>query len=331
MNILVTGGAGYIGSHTCLALKDAGHKVVVLDTLERGHKSAITADTFIQGNISDSDLVENILLNNRVDIVLHFSAYAYVEESVKEPAKYFKNNVSATLRLLDAMIKCRVLKFVFSSSCATYGIPDKLPITEDTLQIPVNPYGFTKLAVERALEAYHHAYGLSYVALRYFNAAGADAQCRAGEDHRPETHVIPLLLNAAFDGTSTFKVYGTDYDTPDGSCIRDYIHVSDLADAHERSVEIIRDNLMSLKLNLGTGHGYSVLELIEATKKVTGRIINVDINERRMGDPPVLVASCDRAYEILNWKPKYSDLDNIIETALKWKLANPKGYEDESK
>ena len=325
MNVLVTGGAGYIGSHTCLALQEAGHRVVVLDNLERGHLAAVRADEFYEGDISDGSLVTDILTKHFIEAVMHFSAYAYVEESTKEPAKYFGNNVAATLSLLDSMRACNVAKFVFSSSCATYGQPDKIPIEEDCPQNPINPYGFTKLAVERALDAYHDAYGLSFAALRYFNAAGADPGGRLGEDHRPETHVIPLLLNAAAGQIPCFNVYGTDFDTKDGSCIRDYIHVTDLADAHIRAL-LKLDTKAAIKINLGTSSGFSVLELVDTAKRITKRDFEVLYCDRRAGDPAVLIGSNAAARKMLGWTPKYSDLEKIIKTAWKWKTDNPRGY-----
>jgi len=325
MNILVTGGAGYIGSHTCLALKELGYKTVVLDTLERGHLAAVIADVFVRGDIGDVSLVKDLLTKHNIEAVMHFSAYTYVEESVRKPSMYFRNNVVATINLLDAMLECDVKKFVFSSTCAIYGQPDIVPIAEDAPQNPLSPYGFTKMAVERALDAYSQAYGLSFAALRYFNAAGADAQGRLGEDHRPETHAIPLLLDAAAGLRPGFKVFGTDYDTPDGSCIRDYIHVMDLADAHIRALKLL-DSEKAVKLNLGTTNGVSVLELVEAVKRVTGQTFDVEFCGRRPGDPAKLVGSNTAARDMLGWAPKHSDLNTIIETAWKWKLANPQGY-----
>jgi len=325
MNVLVTGGAGYIGSHTCLALRETGHSVVVLDTLERGHREAVFADEFIEGDISNTVLVKGLLAQYEIEAVMHFSAYAYIEESVREPARYFQNNVIATLSLLDVMRECGVSKFVFSSSCATYGQPNQIPITENIVQNPINPYGFTKLAVERALDAYSQAYGLRFASLRYFNAAGADPYGRLGEDHRPETHVIPLLLSAALGELPCFKVYGTDYDTHDGSCIRDYIHVSDLADAHVRALAKLEE-LDVLKINLGANKGISVFELVNEVSKATQRDFPVELHKRRAGDPAVLVGSNKYAYEVLGWMPKYSDLNTLIKTAWAWKQSHPQGY-----
>jgi UDP-glucose 4-epimerase len=285
-------------------LKETGHKTVVLDTLERGHREAVVADAFIQGDIADTGLVKDILRRHDIEVVMHFSAYINAEESTREPAKYFRNNVAATLNLLDAMCECNVQKFVFSSSCATYGQPDVIPVTENCPQNPINPYGFTKLVVERVLDAYSEAYGLSFVALRYFNAAGADPLGRLGEDLRPETRVIPILLSAAAGKLPCFNVFGTDFDTPDGSCVRDYVHVTDLADAHIRALALVGSE-HKLKLNLGTNTGFSVLELVAAVKRITGKDFEVKLCERRAGDPAALVGSNKAAREVMDWTPMY--------------------------
>ncbi len=319
MKVLVTGGAGYIGSHTAHALRRRGHEVVVYDNLSTGH--AFLADGFdlIVGDIADVALVRSALAD--VDAVLHFAAHAYVGESVENPRKYFDNNVRAALNLLDTTVACGVKRFVFSSTCAVYGVPEKTPISEDTPRIPVNPYGASKLFFENALEAYSHAYGLKYVALRYFNAAGADENGLIGECHLPETHMIPLALRAAAGEIPEFQILGGDYPTPDGTCIRDYIHVMDLADAHVRALDYLAEGGKSNAFNLGTGEGYSVKSVLAAVERVTGCHVRTRMANRRPGDPPILVADSSRAKAGLSWQPLRS-LDNTISTAWNWLAAS---------
>ena len=324
MAILVTGGAGYIGSATVELLRASGKDVVVVDNLVYGHRAAIAADVpFYRGNIGDSELVKRIIADHAVDSCIHFAAYAYVGESVTEPAKYFENNTVQTNELLNTLIGTGVKKFVFSSTCASYGDPLRIPIDETHPQKPVNPYGWTKFMTERILEAYDHAYGLKFVALRYFNAAGATEKC--GEAHDPETHLIPNVLRAANGELPFVSVYGSDYDTPDGTCIRDYIHIADLADAHLRALGHLGGGESSF-INLGNGLGFSVLDVIETARRVTGRTINVNTEPRRPGDPDRLIADASRAAEILGWRPKFADIESIISSAWDWKMKNPDGY-----
>ena len=325
MAILVTGGAGYIGSVAAAGLAARGEDVVVLDNLVYGHREAVHLDaSFYEGQIGDADLVRDICSRHAITECLHFAAYAYVGESVSDPAKYFENNVVQTLRLLDALLECGVNRFVFSSTCATYGEPQYVPIDELHPQLPTNSYGETKLTVERILKAYDSAYGLKYVSLRYFNAAGATDTL--GEDHTPETHLIPLTLAAAADPSRSISVFGTDYPTPDGTAIRDYIHVSDLSSAHIAAIDLLRAGAGSECVNLGNGSGYSVTEVIECARQVTGRDIAVTYAPRRQGDPAKLVANAEKARKLLGWQPQFPDLVSIIESAWKWRQANPNGY-----
>lgn len=325
MSILITGGAGYIGSAAVHDLIARGESVVVIDNLVYGHREAIPSTVpFYQGNIGDKDLIAKILVEHEIDSCMHFSAYAYVGESVEEPQKYFENNFTQTLHLLDILLEHGVKQFVFSSTCATYGVPQYTPVDETHPQWPVNPYGWTKLMVERALEAYDKAYGLKFVALRYFNAAGASDTC--GEDHEPETHLIPLVLKAALGLIPHVSIFGDDYDTPDGTAIRDYIHISDLSQAHMLALDHLRNGGSSQYINLGNGNGYSVKEVIEAARSVTGREILVQIAPRRAGDPPQLVGDSRKAREVLGWKPQFPELEKIIESAWKWHQENPQGY-----
>lgn len=325
MAILVTGGAGYIGSATVELLSAKGENVIVLDNLVYGHKAAVGEDIpFYQGNIGDKQLIKRILAEHDISACIHFAAYAYVGESVTDPAKYFENNTVQTNNLLNSLIEANIKRIVFSSTCATYGTPVRVPMDETHPQKPINPYGWTKFMTERILEAYDTAYGLKFVALRYFNAAGATQ--KYGEFHDPETHLIPNVLNAA-DGQMPFvSVFGDDYDTPDGTCIRDYIHVADLGDAHIRALDHLEKGGDSTHINLGNGRGFSVLEVIEAARKVTGKVIEVNIEPQRAGDPPRLIADAKKALEVLGWQPAYADLDRIIKTAWDWKQANPNGY-----
>jgi UDP-glucose 4-epimerase len=319
--VLVTGGAGYIGSHAVLALQKAGYEVVVLDNLVYGHRdivSDVLKTELIVGDIGDRSLLDQLFASRRFDAVMHFAAYAYVGESVSQPDKYYRNNVVGTLTLLEAMVAAQIKTFVFSSTCATYGIPHAVPIPEDHPQSPINPYGATKLMVERILADFEPAYGLKSVCFRYFNAAGADPEGRLGEDHNPETHLIPLVLQTALGKRPSVSVFGTDYPTPDGTCIRDYIHVSDLADAHVLGLNYLLKGGDRAFFNLGNGSGFSVKEVIESARQITGRAIAVVESERRAGDPPALVGSSDRARQILGWNPQYADLDQIIRHAWNW-------------
>ncbi len=325
MRILVTGGAGYIGSHAVKLFLARGHDVWVLDSLSEGHRASIPSERLLFASLADEARVDQILVEKRVEAVVHFAAFAYVGESVTDPAKYYQNNLVNSIRLLDAVHRHRVGRFVFSSTCATYGVPPKVPITEDEPQKPINPYGNTKLAVERALHDYAHAYQIGAVALRYFNAAGASPGGSIGEDHDPETHLIPLVLQTALGQRPHIAVFGHDYPTEDGTCVRDYIHVDDLAEAHLLALERTRPGEMQY-FNLGTGRGYSVREVIKAAEKVTGKPVPIQDAPRRAGDPPVLVASADKAQRELGWKARYTDLHEIIETAWNWHRAHPKGY-----
>ncbi len=330
MNILVIGGAGYIGSHMVRQLDRAGHNVVILDNLSTGFSEAVTAGQLIVGDMQDRALVQRILGDHQIESVMHFAACALVGESVIEPAKYYQNNVLATLELLEAMRYCSVKKIVFSSTCATYGQPQIVPITENEKQEPVNPYGFTKLVIERALEDYSLAYGLNFAALRYFNAAGASPEGDIGEDHQPESHLIPIVLQVALGQRENITIFGDDWETPDGTCVRDYIHVDDLCTAHLLALERLEtgDNL---KLNLGTGNGYSVRQIIESCREVTDCDIAEVVGERRPGDPPKLIADPSLANNSLDWAPKYQSPKAIIETAWAWHKTHPNGYESDSK
>jgi len=317
-HILVTGGAGYIGSHTCKALERQGYVPVALDNLVYGHRQAVKWGPFIEGDLADRTLLGKVFDQYEIKSVIHFAAYAYVGESMQDPGKYFRNNVINTLQLLEAMHQAAVKTIVFSSSCATYGFPEQSPITESEPQHPVNPYGESKLFVERALGWYATAHGFRYAALRYFNAAGADPDVDIGENHDPETHLIPLVIQAALGRRDTIEIYGTDYPTDDGTAIRDYIHVSDLADAHVKALCFLEDNGTSVALNLGTGQGCSVREMIAAVERTTGCRVPFVETSRRAGDPPVLVADASKARATLAWEPQFSDLDTIVTTAWKW-------------
>lgn len=316
--VLVTGGAGYIGSHTAKALALAGYTPVVLDDLSTGHRWAVKWGPLVEGDIGDKPLLCRIIDRYSIGAVIHFAAKAYVGESMQYPRKYFQSNVVKSLDLLHALIDCQVSKVVFSSSCATYGIPERLPIDEDNRQCPVNPYGDSKLFVEKALRWYEGAYGLRSVCLRYFNAAGADPEGEIGELHNPETHLIPLVLQAAIGLSPKVTIFGTDYPTPDGTAIRDYIHVSDLADAHVRALEYLANNSASTAINLGTECGHSVRDVIRCAEEVSRRQLHLREEPRRPGDPAVLVASTRRAEQLLGWKPRFTKLRQIVESAYEW-------------
>ncbi|MBD1911018.1 UDP-glucose 4-epimerase GalE [Leptolyngbya sp. FACHB-8] len=319
--ILVTGGAGYIGSHAVLALQEAGYEVVVLDNLVYGHRELVEDVLKVElvvGDTSDRALLEQLFASRDIAAVMHFAAYAYVGESVTDPAKYYRNNVVGTLVLLEAMEAAGIQNFVFSSTCASYGIPTAVPIPEDHPQAPINPYGMSKLMVEKILADFGVAYGMKSVIFRYFNAAGADPNGRLGEDHNPETHLIPLVLQTALGTRDSIKVFGSDYATPDGTCIRDYIHVSDLADAHVLGLNYLLNGGDSTVFNLGNGNGFSVLEVIDAAKQISGREIAVEMCDRRPGDPPALVGSSEKARSVLGWQPRYADLPSILTHAWNW-------------
>ncbi len=325
MAVLVTGGAGYIGSAVVEDLRGRGKEVVVIDNLVYGHREAVNADVpFYEGGIGDKNLVKQIVKEHSIDACMHFSAYAYVGESVEEPKKYFDNNFKETLALVDTLLDNGVSKFIFSSTCATYGVPQYVPIDEKHPQWPVNPYGWTKFMVERMLESYDTAYGLKYVALRYFNAAGATET--TGEDHDPETHLIPLVLKAAMGKIPHVSIFGTDYPTPDGTAVRDYIHVSDLSQAHLLALGHLLGGGPSEFINLGNGSGYSVKEVIDTARTVTGRDIPAVEGPRRAGDPPQLVGDSRKAREVLGWDPQFPEIEKIIESAWSWHQKNPNGY-----
>lgn len=315
--VFVTGGAGYVGSHCAKAFAEAGWTVITYDNLSRGHRDLVKWGDLIEGDILDRDFLTETLNRIRPDAVAHFAAFAYVAESMSEPAMYYRNNVVGTMNLLDAMVSAKVQQMVFSSSCATYGISNDL-ITEDTPQNPINPYGETKKICEKMIRDYGAAHAIRSVILRYFNAAGCDPQGETGERHDPEPHVIPLAIRGAIDGTFTFNILGGDYDTPDGTCVRDYVHVTDLADAHGRALDYLAKGGASEIFNLGTGHGASVMELADAVSQVAGKEVPRIIVDRRPGDPPILVASAKKAKAVLGWEPKHSDLNSILTTAWAW-------------
>jgi UDP-glucose 4-epimerase len=319
--ILVTGGAGYIGSHAVLALKEKGYDVVILDNLVYGHRDVVETNLKVElvvGDTCDRALLDQIFSTRNISAVMHFAAYAYVGESVENPAKYYHNNVVGTLTLLEAMQRAGINKFVFSSTCATYGVPETVPIPETHPQNPINPYGTSKLMVERILQDFDTAYNLKSVIFRYFNAAGADPMGRTGEDHNPETHLIPLILLTALGKRNAIKIFGTDYSTRDGTCIRDYIHVTDLAQAHVLGLEYLLNGGNSEIFNLGNGNGFTVREMIATAKEVTARDFTVEEAERRPGDPPMLVGSSEKARQIIGWQPEYADLSLIFRHAWQW-------------
>jgi len=327
MRILVCGGAGYIGSNMTAMLADEGHQPVVFDNLSRGHKSAVKSAEFVKGNLADYDLLVEICKKYKIEAVMHFAAFIEVGESVQQPLKYFENNVSSTCILLSAMQTAGVEKFVFSSSAAVYGNPARIPITEESPKEPINPYGQTKLAVERICHFQSQAAKFRYASLRYFNAAGASLKSMLGEDHQPESHLIPLVIQAAMGKRSEIKIYGTDYATPDGTCIRDYIHIEDLCRAHLLALKKL-DEKPELIYNLGNGKGYSVREVVETVKEISGKNFKVVETERRPGDPPILIADATKAKIELGWQIQYPQLEKIVESAWKWHNKFPDGYAD---
>ena len=325
--ILVTGGAGYIGSHVVKELLLQGHKPIIFDNLQTGHRKATAGALLIEGDLSDQERIAEIFQANPIDAVMHFAGDCLVGESVQNPAKYFNNNVKTGIKLIEITEQFNLRKVVFSSSAAVYGEPKEIPISEEHPCAPTNPYGETKWIFEKVLRAFHDADKLDFISLRYFNAAGAHPEGDLGEDHSPETHLIPLVIKSALDGSSV-PVYGTDYDTPDGTCIRDYIHVVDLARAHILALAKLDQGKLSRIYNLGNGNGYSVREVIETVKKVTGRNVASVDSPRRPGDPARLVASSEKIREELGWSPRYPDLETIVETAWEWHRNHPKGYND---
>jgi len=325
MKILVIGGAGYVGSHTVRRLLDGGHEVWVYDNLSRGHRECVPAGRLIEGELADREHLSQVFRQHEIEAVMHFAAFALVNESVQHPAMYYQNNVTATLELLEAMRAAGVWRIVFSSTTATYGQPEIVPIAESTLQQPINPYGFTKLVIEHALTDYAHAYGFGCAALRYFNAAGAHPDGTIGEDHDPETHLIPIVLQTALGQREHIAIYGNDYPTPDGTCIRDYIHVNDLATAHLQALQLLEPG-MNLQMNLGTGRGHSVLQVIEACRQVTGHAIPTVMAPRRAGDPAELIADSRLAQRTLDWHPQFVDIVDVVRTAWNWHQKHPRGY-----
>lgn len=326
MNILVCGGAGYIGSHMVAHLLENNHNVVILDNLQTGHKDAILGGKFYLGNLKDSIILDKIFTENKIDAVIDFAANSLVGESVENPLKYFDNNIGSTISLLQSMNKHNIKYIVFSSTAATYGEPENVPIQEQDKTFPTNPYGESKLAVEKILKWCDNAYGIKYTALRYFNACGAHINGKIGEDHNPESHLIPIILQAAMGKRDKIMIFGDDYNTEDGSCVRDYVHVSDLASAHLLALKRLQSGGESKIYNLGNGKGFSVKEVVEVAKKVTGININSEIADRRPGDPATLIASSNKAIKELGWNPKFNSLETIIDTAWKWHKNHPNGY-----
>lgn len=325
MNILVTGGAGYIGSHCVASLLRRGENPVVLDDLSRGHAAAVKGARLYRGNLSDGAFLDTVFSKEKIDAVIHFAAFSLVGESMTQPGRYFLNNVCATVSLLEAMVRHNVSPIIFSSSAAVYGEAQGMPITEDMPLCPTNPYGESKRMVEAALKWFESAHALRYAALRYFNVAGAAQGGTIGEHHEPETHLIPLVLKAA-QKASPIRVFGTDYPTPDGTCVRDYIHVEDLIDAHVLALSYLKDGGASGAFNLGIGHGFSVKEIIDSARRVTGLPIRAETAPRRAGDPAVLIASGKRAKAVLGWNPAHTDIDDILSSAWAWHSAHPDGY-----
>ncbi|WP_418791062.1 UDP-glucose 4-epimerase GalE [Phosphitispora sp. TUW77] len=329
MRVLVTGGAGYIGSHTVRELMRNNNEVVILDNLCKGHRSAVPRGVpFEEGDIADRALVQNILRRYGIEAVMHFAAFSLVGESMEDPAPYFRNNTVGSLALLETLVQNNIKKVIFSSTAAVYGEPEHWPVTENDAKAPTNNYGLSKLMIEEILRSFDRAYGLNYVSLRYFNAAGAHISGEIGEDHDPETHLIPLVLQTALGQRESIKIFGTDYPTPDGTCVRDYIHVTDLANAHVLALEYLDRKNVSNIFNLGNGEGFSVRQVIDSAVRVTGRKITVVEAERRAGDPAILVAGSDRIKQELGWKPEYTGIDAIVAAAWKWHLNHPEGFGD---
>ncbi|MTI70082.1 MAG: UDP-glucose 4-epimerase GalE [Firmicutes bacterium] len=328
MSILITGGAGYIGSHTVKYITEKDEDVIVVDSLQSGYKEAVQIDKFYQIDIRDKEELDKVFKKHNIEAVIHFAANSLVGESMEEPYEYYHNNVYGMMCLLDVMKKNNIEKIVFSSTAATYGEPKNIPILEDNETIPTNTYGETKLAMEKMMKWFDKAYGIKYVSLRYFNAAGAHESGTIGEAHNPETHLIPLILQVPLEKRDKIYMFGDDYPTKDGTCVRDYIHVMDLASAHYLALEYLRKDNDSNIFNLGNGNGYSVKEVIETARKVTGHPIPAEVEERRAGDPATLIASSEKAKEVLNWKPQYDSLEKIIADAWNWHSNNPKGYKE---
>ena len=328
--VLITGGAGYIGSHIVKRLLEKGIETVVLDNLQTGHRKAVIGGTFIQGDIGDGRILRTIFAAHETDSVIHLAADCLVGDSMRDPLKYFNNNVGKSLKLLGAMLKHNVNKMVFSSSAAVYGIPPRVPIEEDSPPLPINPYGETKLIFEKILESCNVAHGFQYISLRYFNAAGADPDGLIGEDHDPETHLIPTVLTTLLEKGRKVPIYGTDYGTPDGTCIRDYIHIMDIAEAHILALEALYAGVGSDIFNLGNGKGFSVKQIIQTASQVTGRTIPVVETEPRPGDPPILIASSEKIGRRLGWSPHYGKLEEIIDTAWRWHRTHPHGFRPSS-
>jgi UDP-glucose 4-epimerase len=316
--ILIVGGAGYIGSHVNKFFSLRGYRTVVFDNLVYGHREFVKWGEFFFGDLAGKEQIRRCFREYAIDAVMHFSAFAYVGESVADPAKYYLNNVANTLNLLEVMREFQVRHFIFSSTCATYGIPATVPIPEDHPQKPVNPYGRSKLMIEEILKDYDSAYGIKHINLRYFNAAGADPDTEIGEQHDPETHLIPLTIEAALGRREDIRIFGNDYPTKDGTCIRDYIHVMDLADVHMKALEYVKDRETSDSFNLGNGEGHSVREVIDTVRRISSRDFRVIEAERRAGDPPVLIGNSQKAIATLGWRPQFADIGTIVETALRW-------------
>lgn len=330
MSVLVLGGAGYIGSHTVDRLVEAGKDVVVVDSLVTGHLAAVRKEAkFYQGDLTDKDFMRKVFTENPdIDAVIHFAAFSLVAESMKDPLKYFDNNTAGMVKLLEVMNEFDIKYIVFSSTAATYGIPEKMPIYEDDPQLPINPYGESKLMMEKIMRWADEAYGIKFVALRYFNVAGAKPDGSIGEDHHPETHLLPIVLQVAMGEREKLQIFGDDYNTPDGTNVRDYVHPFDLADAHILAVDYLRNGNESSAFNLGSSTGFSNLEIVKAAREVTGKEIPAEIAARRGGDPDTLIAASEKARKVLGWKPEFDDIHKIIETAWKWHTTHPQGYND---